>query len=447
MIQSLTEALRSHEDREAIIFHGQSTSYRTLLTGVEKWRARLAEYGIRPGLVVALESAYSPQACAALVALIETGAIIVPLVTLPDAKRAEFHEIAEVEAVITLDGTEAGWTITTTGRTAGHELFTALRRERHPGLVLFSSGTTGRSKASVLDFTKVLARYRGGRPARTLSFLNLDHIGGVNTLLHTLVHGGAVVTVAERTPDSVFAAIEAHRVEVLPTTPTFLTMAVVSGAVRRHDASSLRLVTYGTEPMPEQTLLAVHEALPEVRLKQTYGLSELGILPTRSKDDSSLWVRLGGSGFDYKIVDGVLWVRSEMAMLGYLNAPAPFDEDGYFNTQDMVVVEGEYLRILGRRSEIINVGGEKVYPAEVENVVLEAGNIADVTVSGRPSPVTGMVVQATVKLVRPEDEDAVAARVQDHCAARLEPYKVPLIVQVSQADQHSDRFKKLRSAA
>ncbi|MFF8432314.1 class I adenylate-forming enzyme family protein [Streptomyces sp. NPDC016566] len=447
MIQSLSEALRSHGDREGIIFHGQSTSYRTLLTCVRKWQARLMAHGIRAGQVVALESGYSPQACAALVALIEVGAIIVPLVTLPESKRADFHEIAEVEAVIALDGTESGWSITGTGRTASHELFTTLRREGRPGLVLFSSGTTGRSKASVLDFTKVLARYQGGRPARTLSFLNLDHIGGVNTLLHTLVHGGAVVTVAERTPDSVFAAIDAHRVEVLPTTPTFLTMAVVSGAYRRHDLSSLRLVTYGTEPMPEQTLRAFHDAMPSVRLKQTYGLSELGILPTRSKDDSSLWIKLGGSGFDYKIVDGVLWVRSEMAMLGYLNAPAPFDEEGYFNTQDMVVREGDYLKILGRRSEIINVGGEKVYPAEVENVVLEVDNIADATVSGRRSPVTGMVVQATVKLVRPEDEQAVSDRVQEHCAARLEAYKVPLVVLISEAEQHSDRFKKARSAA
>ncbi|WP_316520089.1 class I adenylate-forming enzyme family protein [Kitasatospora brasiliensis] len=448
MSQTLTEALRSHGDREAIVFHGRTTTYRTLLTAVEQWRARLDEHGIRAGQVVALESAYSPQACAALVALIEAGAIIVPLVTLPDAKRAEFHEIAEVETVITLDGTDADPSITATGRSAGHELFAALRREERPGLVLFSSGTTGRSKASVLDFTKVLARYRAGRPARTLSFLNLDHIGGINTLLHTLVHGGAVVTVAERTPDSVFGAIEAHRVEVLPTTPTFLTMALVSGACRKYDASSLRLVSYGTEPMPEQTLRAFHEALPGIRLKQTYGLSELGILPTKSKDDSSLWVKLGsGSGFDYKIVDGVLWVRSEMAMLGYLNAPAPFDEEGYFNTQDMVVCEGEYLKILGRASEIINVGGEKVYPAEVENVVLEVDNIADVTVSGRRNPVTGMVVQATVKLVRPEDEQTVAARVQAHCAARLEPYKTPLIVRVSADEQHSDRFKKLRSAA
>ncbi|MFF0751500.1 class I adenylate-forming enzyme family protein [Streptomyces sp. NPDC004267] len=448
MIQSLTEALRSHGDREAIIFHGQATSYRTLLSAVEQWRDRLDEHGIRAGRVVALESAYSPQACAALVALIEAGAIIVPLVTLPDAKRAEFHEIAEVETVITLDGTDSGLSISSTGRSAGHELFAALRRDEAPGLVLFSSGTTGRSKASVLDFTKVLARYQGGRAARTLSFLNLDHIGGINTLLHTLVHGGAVVTVAERTPDSVFAAIEAHRVEVLPTTPTFLTMALVSGACRRHDASSLRLVSYGTEPMPEQTLRAFHDALPEVRLKQTYGLSELGILPTKSKDDSSLWVKLGsGGGFDYKIVDDVLWVRSEMAMLGYLNAPAPFDEEGYFNTQDVVVCEGEYVKILGRRSEIINVGGEKVYPAEVENAVLEVDNIADVTVSGRRNAVTGMIVQATVKLVRPEDEQTVTARVQEHCAARLEPYKVPLVVTVSEAEQHSDRFKKTRSAA
>ena len=94
-------------------------------------------------------------------------------------------------------------------------------------------------------------------------------------------------------------------------------------------------------------------------------------MPTRSKSSASSWLRLGNDGFEHKIVDNVLWVRSKSAMLGYLNAPSPFDEEGWMNTQDLVEVDGEYIRILGRKSEIINVGGEKVYPQEVEDVILE----------------------------------------------------------------------------
>jgi acyl-coenzyme A synthetase/AMP-(fatty) acid ligase len=439
--------LQCFGDTDAIVFQEKTYSYRYLLELVDDWSGYLDRHGVRAGDVVTLEGRCSPQTCAGLLALIARCCVIVPMGSLPQTKREEFLDVAEAELVIQVDDTGER-RCARTQRSAGHELYRRLREHRTPGLVLFSSGTTGRSKASVLDFDKVLARYgRPSRPHRILSFLNLDHIGGVNTLLHTLSQGGAVITVQERSPNVVFAAIADHQVEVLPTTPTFLNMVLISGAHERYSTESLRLITYGTEPMPLQTLQRLKAALPPVRFKQTYGLSELGILPTRSKDDDTLWVKLGNAGFDHKIVDGVLWIRSEMAMLGYLNAPAPFDDEGFFDTQDEVETQGEYLRILGRRSEIINVGGEKVYPSEVESILLEIPNIAEATVCGRPSPVTGMVVKATVQLVEPEDSKSVTRRVRAHCGARLEGFKVPAVVEVSAATQHSERFKKLRSAS
>ncbi|POX64074.1 AMP-dependent synthetase [Streptomyces sp. Ru62] len=442
------ERMHSFGDADAIVFDGRSHSYAQLLALTDRWKAFLDARQVRPGQVVALEGAGSVEVCAGLLALIDRGAVVVPLTRLPPAKRSEFLDIAEVEAVVTVDALGGRHRFEATGRTADHELYGRLRAARTPGLVLFSSGTTGRSKATVLDFAKVLGKYGEARkPKRTLGFLNLDHIGGINTLLHTLSQGGALVTIDDRTPDTVCAAIAAHRIQVLPTTPTFLNMLLISRAYTRHDLSTLQLITYGTEPMPLGVLQRLDATLPGVRLKQTYGLSELGILSTRSRDNDSLWVKLGGEGFDYRIRDGVLWIRSDMAMLGYLNAPAPFDEEGYFNTQDAVETDGDYVRILGRKSEIINVAGEKVYPSEVENVLLEMDIIADATVSGRHSHITGQVVQATVKLTEPADPREVARRVRTYCSRRLEAYKVPLLVEVTDDDQHSDRFKKIRSAA
>lgn len=430
----------------AIVFHGEVHTYADLVGMVDEWRGHLDGSDVQSGQVVALEAAYSPQACAALVALIERGAIVVPLSSLPPAKRDDLLETAQVELVITIDSEERR--CSRTQRVADHELYGRLREAGAPGLVLFSSGTTGRSKASVLDFTKVLGRYGEPRsPRRILSFLSLDHIGGINTLFHTLSQGGSIVTVPERTPDVVFAAIAAYGVEVLPTTPTFLNMVLITGAHERHSTETLELITYGTEPMPLSTLRRLRTALPHVRFKQTYGLSELGILPTKSKSDDTLWLKLGSSGFDHKIVDGILWVRSDMAMLGYLNAPADFDDDGFFNTQDVVETEGDYIRIVGRRSEVINVGGEKVYPSEVEGVLLQAANVAEATVTGMPSHVTGMVVRATVQLVEPEDQRALARRLRAHCARHLELFKVPAVVDVSTAPQYSERFKKIRRSA
>jgi acyl-CoA synthetase (AMP-forming)/AMP-acid ligase II len=447
MSDSFLDRLKLFGASDAVVFGGATYSYEFLIDVVDDWRTYLTTQGVAAGDVVTLEGVSSLQTCAGLLALIDRGVVAIPLSVLPPAKRAEFLDVAQAEVLITVD--EAGNRgFERTGRRADHDLYARLRQGDRPGLVLFSSGTSGRSKASLLDFGKVLARYgEPKRPQRILSFLNLDHIGGINTLFHTLSQGGTIVTVADRTPDHVFATIAEHRVEVLPTTPTFLNMVLISGVLERYSTESLKLITYGTEPMPLGTLQRLRAALPDVRFKQTYGLSEVGILPTRSKSDDTLWLKLGNqAGFEYKIVENILWVRSDMAMLGYLNAPAPFDDEGFFNTQDVVETDGEYLRILGRRSEVINVGGEKVYPTEVENVLLEIPNIAEATVSGHPNPVTGMVVKAVVLLAEDEEEQSVRGRIRAHCRTRLEAFKVPALIEVSKAAQHSDRFKKIRSA-
>ena len=132
-----------------------------------------------------------------------------------------------------------------------------------PGLVLFSSGSTGKHKAAVHDLRALLKKFTVPRHCyRTLVFLQLDHIGGVNTLFYTLSNGGAVVVSEGRTPRQVCEAIATHRVELLPTSPTFLNLLLLSEEHQRHDLSSLKLITYGTEPMPEITLRKVHAAFP-----------------------------------------------------------------------------------------------------------------------------------------------------------------------------------------
>lgn len=437
---------------DAIVRGGEICGYDHLLRLVDDWQDFLDREEVKPGQVVALEGECSPTMCAGLLALIARGAVVVPLTRTPAAKRAEFFDIAEVEVAIEVEGPieveeQGGPRCQHTGRRAEHALYRRLRRDARPGLVLFTSGTSGRSKASLLDFEKVLRRYgEPKRQRRTLSFLQLDHIGGINTLLHTFSQGGAIITVPERSVDAVFGTIAQQRVDVLPTTPTFLNMVLISAAYERYDTRNLSLITYGAEPMPLQTLRRLRTALPHVRFKQTYGLSELGILPTQSRSDDTLWLKLGTAGFDYKVLDGILWIRSEMAMLGYLNAPAPFDGEGFFNTEDEVETDGDYLRIRDRRSQIINVAGEKVYPSEVESVLLEVPNVAEATVTGRPSHVTGMVVKATIQTVESEDVTSLTRRVREHCRKRLEPFKVPAVVEVSDARQHSERFKKIRSA-
>jgi long-chain acyl-CoA synthetase len=446
-IDFLLDIFREKRNADAIVWNGQVYTYDWLLNRIEDWRAKIAGEDLDPGTVVLLEADFSPNSVALFLALTDHRCILVPLTRSMQAKRASLIAVAEAETAFRLDQSDEV-TITPLPGSASHPLYRQLRSLQHPGLAIFSSGSTGESKGAVHDLSPLLDNFRVRRRSlRVIPFLLYDHIGGVNTMLYTLSNGGCLVTVRERTPDAVLEAIEKYRVEMLPTSPTFINLVLLSEAYRRHDLSSLKRLTYGTEPMPEVTLKRFNELFPDIQLQQNYGLSEVGILQTQSKSSDSLWVKLGGEGFRTRVVDGILQIKAKTAMLGYLNAPSPFTEDGWVNTEDAVEVDGEYLKILGRKSEIINVGGEKVYPAEVENVIKGLEDVADVTVFGEKNPITGNIVCADVlpalELAGPERKSFIA-KVKRHCRENLENYKVPVKVNLVTDQQHSERFKKIR---
>jgi acyl-CoA synthetase (AMP-forming)/AMP-acid ligase II len=158
-------------------------------------------------------------------------------------------------------------------------------------------------------------------------------------------------------------------------------------------------------------------------------------------------VKVGGEGFETRIVDGMLQIKAQSAMLGYLNAPSPFTDDGWFLTNDVVEQDGEWLRILGRKSELINVGGEKVYPAEVESVIQELDNVRDVTVRGQRHAIIGQIVTARVTLERPEPVRDFTLRLKKFCAGRLEPFKIPVKVEIADETQFGARFKRMRGSS
>ena len=366
------EKIASWGERPAFVFGDRTISHRAFAGLVEQWRGRLEREGVGAGDVVVVHGDYSPAACALVFALAARRVIVVPLTPLPrdilDARCATAGANCIVE--ITPDGAGRFERLSPAVAPA---LVAKLRGAGRAGLILFSSGSAGEPKACLLDLDRLLETARRERKGYvTLVFLLFDHIGGINTMINVLGHGGTAVVVAERSVDTVASAIAAAGVELLPTSPTFLKMLLISDAARRFDLSSLKLITYGTEVMAQATLEGLHRAFPGVKLKQTYGLSEIGIVPTRSRAPDSLWMQIGGANVEHKIVGGILWIRALTAMLGYLNAPSPFDAEGWLDTRDKVEVDGEYIRIIGRESELINVGGKKVHPVEVENILLQA---------------------------------------------------------------------------
>jgi len=442
----LFERIVTWGDAPALVWNDSVTSYTELSKLIDSWQERFQARGLKPGHVVALEGSFSPNACGALVALVRMGAIIAPLTPLMRAQRDQFLDIAEARLLVEFDETDAS-AFFDFERTVQNAVTQKLIARDHPGLIIFSSGSTGKPKAILHDFASLLEKFHKVRQKKTtLTFLLFDHIGGIDTLFNTLASGGTVVTVPNRDPETVSRALEKYRVHTLPASPTFLNLWLMSGLFEQYDFSSLQVIAYGTEPMPPSTLKKLHEVFPEVSLVQTYGMSELGVLRSRSRDSESLWIKFTGEGFETKIVDGILWVKADAAMIGYLNAPDLFDEEGWLNTQDAVEVDGEYLRILGRASDLINVGGQKVYPAEVENILLQMDNVQEVAVFGKAHPMMGQMVAARFNLKTPEPLADFKRRMGVFCRDRMAAYQIPRLVEISDDEQYGSRFKKLRNA-
>lgn len=446
-IEFLLDVFERNKDKDAVVWKDKVYDYGWMLKRVLHWREVVKSEGVPPGSVVVLEADFSPNTIALFLALVDRSCILVPLTSAAATKREEFTEIAQGEFYF-LAAKSDSVKVSRLSHSASHPVYKTLKERGRPGLILFSSGSTGASKGAVHDLTGLLEKFKIAKQSlRTITFLQFDHIGGVNTMLYTLSNAGCIVTIQDRSTDSVLKAVEKYKVDLLPTSPTFMNLILLSEAYKRHDLGSLKMITYGTEPMQESTLRQFHLLFPDIRLQQTYGLSEMGILRSKSKSSDSLWVKIGGPEFQLRVVDGLLQIKGQSAMLGYLNAPSPFTEDGWFMTGDMVEVDGEYMKILGRESELIIVGGEKVHPAEVESVIQEIENVAEVSVYGEKNPITGSIVCASVSLKKAEDAQGAAARIREFCRGRMQKYKVPMKIRIVEAALHNDRFKKSRKLA
>lgn len=444
-IEKVMSRMRGYGPRPALFWRGREYDYDAFFGMIGEWEAELARFAVGPGAVVAVVGEFSPRTCALFFALMQVKAVIVPLTPAIEAEIPERLRIAGVQHLFRIDDHDE-WVHQPRTAAPQNALIEEFRGGP-PGLVVFTSGSTGEPKGILQDCERVMRKFEEERRGwRTILFLMMDHFGGFNTFLSAFAYGGVAVCVADRSPGEVCRTIRDAAATLLPTTPTFLNLLIASRAYKDFDLSSVELITYGTEVMPDATLAKVREIFPSCTVKQTYGLSELGVLRSKSRSDDSPWVKIGGDGFEVKVVDDTLWVRSEANMVGYLNAPSPIDADGWMCTGDRVEVDGDYLRIRGRASDMINVGGQKVFPVEVETVLLQAPNVVDAAVVGAPHPILGRVVHARITLAQPEERRALGERLRSYCASRLAKYKIPVRFQVVEGGQHNARYKKVRSA-
>jgi acyl-coenzyme A synthetase/AMP-(fatty) acid ligase len=321
------------------------------------------------------------------------------------------------------------------------------------GLILFSSGTTGAPKMMFHDFSKLMIQFSNSikrqRNIRILLFLMFDHIGGINTFLNCLKDGSTIVIPQNRFVDHVVDLIEKYDVNVLPTTPTFLNLLFINLESNLYKLKSLKLISYGTERMPEQLLVKLRQLLPSVKFLQTFGTSETGILKTISKSSDSLYFKIEDDRYEYKIVNSILYIKSVLNVNGYMNVESDkFDTDGWYETGDIISEDSDgYLSIVGRINEVINIGGLKVMPIEVESVLMSLNFIDDCLVFGEKNPITGQMVSAKIVLSKSTSielsELELKKSIKEFCKSKLDKYKIPARIEFVENLTVSSRFKKL----
>ena len=445
----LLERFRDNADKIAIIDDGKSYTYGELLEGIlDLSSTTLKGIGNK---VVAIIGGYSFYNIALFLALYENKNIIVPLVECNETALKESMADIKINAEIlefpnskipNLEFPKLEFLETNDKK---HAIIENLFRQNHAGLVLFSSGSTGKPKAMVHDLDTLISSFEAKKPRRLnmLLFLLFDHIGGINTLLNILATLSTAIIPRQRNSDEICALIEKYKISVLPSNPTFLNLILMSNAHKKYDLSSLKMITYGTEAMSESLLARLKATFKKVKFLQTFGTSETGILNTSSKSSSSTYIKLNDA--EYKIVNGELWIKSKTQILGYLNADMSAFKDGWFKTGDLVLRDAEYLKIVGRSKELINIGGKKALPSEIESVIMELENIADCVVYGEKNAITGQSVSCDVVLKSDMAKDELKKLIRSTCASKLERYKIPSKINVVEKIAFTNRFKKVRA--
>lgn len=414
----IREKFSEFHERPAIVENGQAFSYADL---IEKIDALSEDLPSEPQSLVTIDDSSTFEGIARLIALSGSPHIALPSPTiLPGAEREQMHAIAQKSPLYSqLDGS---------------------------GLVLFSSGTSGQPKGMLHRLDALLNRYKAVRPRndRCLLLLLIDHIGGLDTAFRCLFAGSTLIVPAERTADCVAATIESERANILPASPTFLNLLLISGAIDRHDLTSLKIIAYGAEPMPGSLLKRLNAQLPQVDLQQKFGTSETGAIRIESQGKDSLFFRIKDSDTEWKIVDNELWLKTPSRIVGYLNKEAEnLEADGWYATGDLVESdEDEQIRIIGRITSMINVGGQKVHPSEVEAILSEIPEIDDAHVFGVEDPITGRSISCRIATQDTRSTLDWKRTIRKHCRGKLSPWKIPSSIEVVEHFEANQRLKR-----
>jgi long-chain acyl-CoA synthetase len=477
--EHIENGAKEYPDRPAIVFDGAAITYRECDAMSSKAAGVFASAGVQTGDRVALFLPNAPQFVFAYFGVLKLGAIAVSMnstlqrdeaaVLLADCQPKVVVTTPELETRLPPLGAARVYTTggnfeTATQQAEGISSAKSMQAD-DPAVIVYTSGTAGRQKGATLSHANVIrnikakVHYLGIRPEdRALLFLPLYHCFGQNAVLNAFLQAGATVVLHPRFDfDHVMKSIVRDRVTMFFGVPT--TYILLHERVSPHQMSGVRYYFSAAAKLP----LEIEEQWARkigAPIYQGYGLSETSPFASYNHLDRHRPGSIGTpiEGVEMKIVDpntrediapgekGEILVRGHNVMLGYWGRPedtAKCLRDGWFHTGDIGSVDEEgYFYIEDRLTDIINVGGVNVYPAEIENVLAAHPAIAEAAVYGAPEPLLGE--QVCAEIVLKPDIVIAEADVRSFCRQRLAPVKVPTVVNFTRAIPKGSTGKPLK---
>jgi len=489
----LWEAAAARPDHPAVVFEDQAIRYAELKDQTARFAGFLEQQGLRPGDVIAIYLESCPELIVAYLGAVSAG--VVPNVVNASLRPEEVRLVVSDSRALLLVTDPTRWeslepvrealgtcrptVLTGTAPPAPATLaFDAVLAGAPSGFepldlppdtlasLLYTSGTTGFAKGVMLSHRNIddnaenFAKVHYNANDRLLVAAPLFHCWGlINGVLAMIAVRGTAILIRRYRTEATLALIEQARPTIMLGVATMINYMSKSPNFASRDRSSLRVVLCAAAPMPLELIETLRQVW-NVGYAESYGLTETSPVITttppqamrpgscgRAMGDTTLKV-MDAEGNPVPTGDiGELWAHGTAIAAGYYGKPEitaqAFTPDGWFRTGDIVRIDADgYVYIVDRVKDMINVGGEKVYPRDVEEVLHRHPAVADAVVVGIPDPNLGEVVKAYVAL-KP-DQTWTADSVVDYLRPELAAFKLPRCVEFIPEIPRSVSGKALR---
>ncbi|WP_082233190.1 class I adenylate-forming enzyme family protein [Halobacillus massiliensis] len=480
LIDIVKESANSNPDREAIVYQGERVTYKQLLQQVNVISAYLYyECHLKKGDRLALLVGNRPEFIQMFLACARLGVIVVPLnLRSSDKELIDMMIKADISVLFAEEGFEdlvRKWKkqhptsiIIGTEGIKGENIYDSFKNllhhnfpdpeypsidEEDPLYIMFTSGTTGMPKGAVGSHVNVIHSalhykevFQAKEPVRTLIAVPLFHVTGlIGQLFYMLLIGGTCVLMKRYQTGKFLDLIERENITFLFNVPTIYIMMLSHETFQPGKLRALDIAAFGGAPMSQETIESLMKALPFLRLHNAYGATETSspatitpMIENFSKIASIGRVVpagemkvIGEDGIEAAPGDvGELYIKGPMIVAGYWRneeANRQAFEDGYWKSEDMAAIDDDgFVYLMDRKKDMINRGGEKVFSAEVENVLYGHPEVLEAAIVGVPDEIFGEEVKAFI--VPKKGSAPKAESIQAFMEERVADYKVPKLI-------------------